>query len=1156
MKRRQFLIQLSIYLFLIQFFLLNNYKSYAQEKVISDTFFINLQNKYKITSLNIIPFSEKIYLSGKYLLSSDYNISYQMGIFSLSPNLNYTIIDTLVITYKTINLNLKSEYRKRSIVVSYEDSYNDTVRISQNVMQPFSAESIFGRNIQRSGAIIRGFSVGTNRDFQLNSGLRLQLSGKLSDDIEIVAALTDENTPIQPEGNTETLDELDKVFIELRHKNVVGTFGDYELNERSSEFSQITRKLQGLKGEFNFDNYSGVIAIAGSRGKFNTNSMRGFDGNQGPYRLSGINNERAIIIIAGSEKVYLDGELLKRGDNNDYVIDYSNAQITFTPKRLITSASRISIDFEYTDQYYKRNFFGTNLSTNIFGNRLKIGLSYYREGDDENNPIDFSFSDEDLTILRNAGGNRDMAVKSGVNLALPDSLGRPTGIYSRRDTLINQENIIYFLYTPGTKDAIYNVSFSFVGNGQGDYIRESLGRYKFVGKTKGSYLPIIFLPLPQLKQVGNFSISANVVKGILIDFELSGSNWDKNRFSIKDDSMINGYARKFNIEILPREINIAGVSLGKVGLSFKDRFIENKYSTLDRINEIEFDRQYNLPSLNNQDQVLREIKFSLLPFQQLAILSQYGFIKQGESFNSDRILTEFKLGEENKYKIDYSIDFVESHNNFVNTKWNRQNAKSFFSYGIIKPGIDFLFENKEDRLIDSLLATSLKYIEAIPFIEVTTSSSFDIRASYSVRVESFPLNKVLLKQSDAGTNQIQVNYRGTKEVNSNINFTFRKKRFTEEFKKIGFTDNETILFLSQNRFNFWHGFIQGELFYQAATEQTARLEKVFVKVPKGSGSYIYLGDLNNNGIAEENEFQLTSFDGEYIVVTTPTEELFPVIDLKTNTRWKFNFDRIFNGNDFLSKTLNAFSTETFFRIEEYSKENQTRDIYLLNFSKFLNDSTTVRGSQLFQQDLRLFQNSNSFSIRFRFLQRRNLNQFSGGLERGFYKERGIRIRAQIVKEINNQTEFVNLIDNLDSPVITGRARIVTRNDISTEFSYRPVRNIETGLKIQAGQSRDDKPEKSAIVDINSLTLRINYSITNIGRIRAEIERTELISNSTQVNIPFEITRGNVIGKNYFWRLFFDYRIANYIQTSVSYDARLQGTSRIIHSLRAEARAYF
>jgi hypothetical protein len=373
---------------------------------------------------------------------------------------------------------------------------------------------------------------------------------------------------------------------------------------------------------------------------------------------------------------------------------------------------------------------------------------------------------------------------------------------------------------------------------------------------------------------------------------------------------------------------------------------------------------------------------------------------------------------------------------------------------------------------------------------------------------------------------------------------------------MGFTDNETVLFYSHTRFNFWNGFILGDLFYQASTEQTARHEKVFLKVPRGTGNYIYLGDLNNNGISEENEFQLTSYDGEFSIVTIPTDKLFPVIDLKTNTRWKIDFNKIFSGDDVISSALKVISTETFWRVEEVSKEPLTKKIYLMELSHFLNDSTSLRGSQLFQNDINILQFNNELSIRLRYLQRKNINQFAGGIEKGFYREKGIRIRFKMVDEINNQTELINIIDNLNSPPISNRAREVLRNDLTSDFSYRPANNIEAGMKIQVGRSEDYFPTNPTVVDINSVTLRINLSFTNLGRLRIEAERTELISNSSNSNIPFEITRGNVIGKNYFWRGYFDYRIASYIQTSINYEARIHGKSKVIHTLNAEARAYF
>jgi hypothetical protein len=1142
--------------FILVVFLLPLITVESQTQTVVDTFSINQNNFYKISSINIIPFSEKIKVGNEFISNDNYDFSYETGVLKFFNQFEISPPDKIIISYETIRLKLTSEYQRRSLVIKYDDKLADTIRVLKKPNQVLSTESIFGKNIQKSGALVRGFTVGTNSDFTLNSGLRLQLSGKLSDDIELVAALTDENTPIQAEGNTETLEELDKVFIEIKHKNAVGTFGDFELTDKQSEFSQLTRKLQGLKGEFIFDKTKGTVVVAGSRGKFNSSQFSGSDGNQGPYRLYGINNEKSIILIAGSEKVYLDGELLSRGENKDYVIDYSNSEITFTAKRLITSVSRISVDYEYTDQNYNRNFYGANFSTNLINDKLKIGLSYYRESDDEKNPVEISFSDDDKMLLQNAGDNRSSAVRTGVSIAEADSLGNITGIYSKVDTVINSESFSYYKYLPGEDESIYEVSFTYVGSGYGDYDKVSIGNYKFVGIGSGSYMPVIYLPLPELKQVGSLYINSIPIQGINLNVELSGSSFDENLLSNLNDDDNTGYARKISIDVEPREIKIGNTSLGKIGINLKDRFIESRYNSLDRIDEVEFSRYYNLTDAPESDQILREVSLNYTPVDALKLISKYGYLKQSEDFISERIYNEIKYSDKQKNQLEYVVDYVTTKNSSVTTDWNKQNGKAAVDISIFRPGLDFLYENKNVSTADSLLSTSYRYVEAMPNIQFSPGNSLSITAGYSYREEYFPLEHKMELQSKAFLQKYSLEYRGIKEFSTSLDFTFRNKNYTQAFTEQGYTNNETILFLSQSRTNLWNGFVQGDIYYQAATEQTAVLEKVFVKVETGTGSYIYLGDLNENGIAEESEFQLTSYDGEYIVVTTQTDELYPVIDLKMNTRWKLSFEKIITGKSLLSKMAKAISTETSWRVEENSKAEDTRQIYLMNLSKFLNDSTTVSGSQVFQNDFNLFQNSNDFSIRLRYLQRKNLSQYSTGIEKGFYKERGIRVKVRLIKEITNQTEFINETDNLISPEVTNRARTVSTNDLSTEFSYRPINNVEFGFKILTGTSNDSYPQTPTKVDINSVILRLNISFQNLGRLRFETERTELNTNDSSADIPFEITQGNVVGKNYFWRVFFDYKIMSYIQTSVSYDGRLQGKGRIINTLRAEAKAYF
>ncbi len=1123
-----------------------------------DSFRVNLENEYNLRSTNILPFSEAILVGEKILTRYQYSIDYRLAKFSINDSVFYSINDTIVVTYQTMLIGLKKEYKRRSLVVSFDNRFSDSIRVVRNEKTPLTAESIFGSDIRRSGSIIRGFTVGTNKDFTVNSGLRLQLSGKLSDEISIVAALTDENTPIQPEGNTERLEELDKVFIETTHPNATGTFGDFDLVKSNGEFGKLNRKLQGLKGDFRYDNYNGGIAFASSRGKFNSNQMSGEDGSQGPYRLTGSNNEREIIIIAGSESVYIDGEEMKRGENNDYTIEYAGAEITFTPNRLITSASRITVDFEYTDRQFQRNFVGANLGGSLFDNKLKFGFNFFREADDENNPIDITISDEEKKILAAAGDDRELAVRDGAVLAAPDSLGRIIGTYTKIDTVISGEDYSYYLYNPGDDNSLYNVVFSYVGSGSGDYSKISTGKYEFVGIGNGAYLPIKYLPLAASRQAGNFVVAGEPLKGLTMSLELAGSIWDKNKMSALDDDDNSGFARSLSLGFSRNNLNIGLGNIHQVSIGIKDRFVDSRFTSLDRFNSVEFERDYNTGSTNSGDEILREATIDLSPVEQINLSTTYGYLKQGNSFSSDRYLAILNIDDYYNIRSNYKFDYVKSVSPLLSSKWNKQQGNLNYSFGTLSPGIEFLYEDKQDvnNNSDSLLAGSLRYSEMVPVLSILNFGGFNASVKYSLREEFSPLEGSLEKESLSKTKSFSLSYKGIKDVSSEMSVVLRNKEFTTKFRELGELDNETVLIRSQNRFNFWQRFVDGDLFYEASTQRTARLEKVFIRVTQGTGNYIYLGDLNENGIADEEEFEPTVYEGDYVLTTLPTDELFPVVDLKLNTRWRLNFDKFVKGNLWYETILKPLSTETTYRIEEKSKETDTKQIYLLNFNRFLNDSTTIRGFNLFQQDVNLFRNNSELSIRLRFTERDNLNLYSSGLEKGYLNERSVRIKFRMIKEINNQTDYISRYENVSAPVSLNRSRIVSEQELSSDFSYRPYQHIECGFKFTVGNTMDRFPEKPTEISSNAQLLRFTLSFAGRGRLRVEGERDELIAKNADNTIPYEITQGKVIGKNYLWRVNFDYRLSTNLQTTIAYSGRKQGAGSVIHTMRAEARAFF
>ncbi len=122
-----------------------------------------------------------------------------------------------------------------------------------------------------------------------------------------------------------------------------------------------------------------------------------------PYKLKGNNEEAYVLIVSGSERVYVNGNLLKRGENNDYVMDYNAGELVFTPLFTITSEMRIVVEYQFTDQNYTRIVaYGGGMHEN---KNWRFGSYLYSESDLKNQPAQQSLSKEQVAILQNAGND-------------------------------------------------------------------------------------------------------------------------------------------------------------------------------------------------------------------------------------------------------------------------------------------------------------------------------------------------------------------------------------------------------------------------------------------------------------------------------------------------------------------------------------------------------------------------------------------------------------------------------------------------------------------------------------------------------------------------------------------------------------------------------
>src|SRR6478736_7631143 len=216
--------------------------------------------------------------------------------------------DSMLVAYSRFPYNFEKTYYHKNA----EDLYTDPSRRKNPFTITYNntnTDNLFlSDGLNKNGNISRGISFGNSQDVVVNSNLNLQVSGKLTPEIDLVMAATDNNIPFQADGTTAQLQEFDKVFIQLSNYNTKMIVGDYQLSKpQNSYFMNFYKRAQGFYLDNNYLDTTGgkkpllfrtQLSGAVSRGKFSRMFFYGTENNQGPYRLRGADNEPFIIVLS------------------------------------------------------------------------------------------------------------------------------------------------------------------------------------------------------------------------------------------------------------------------------------------------------------------------------------------------------------------------------------------------------------------------------------------------------------------------------------------------------------------------------------------------------------------------------------------------------------------------------------------------------------------------------------------------------------------------------------------------------------------------------------------------------------------------------------------------------------------------------------------
>ncbi len=226
-------------------------------------------------------------------------------------------------------------------------------------------------------------TVGGNRDLELSQALRVHITGQMADGVEVAAMLSDRNLPLGLEGSTRNLQELDRVMFQIRSRKVSASLGDLDVAFDGTTFGRYRRRLHGA--HLALSSYGADVELFGAvaNGRWISHRILPIEGYQGPYRLPGDTAAPGGHIVAGSERVYRDGRMLRRGEGQDYVVDYELSTITFTPVMPINGQSRITVEYQFDVPGSRRRLMGARGTLALSDDRLQVGGTFIREADRE-----------------------------------------------------------------------------------------------------------------------------------------------------------------------------------------------------------------------------------------------------------------------------------------------------------------------------------------------------------------------------------------------------------------------------------------------------------------------------------------------------------------------------------------------------------------------------------------------------------------------------------------------------------------------------------------------------------------------------------------------------------------------------------------------------
>ncbi len=1118
--------------------------SHAQENVENyRTKRIAVTDTMRIDSVSINP-SRFVLRSktGELIDSTYYRVDFAKSIIVLNKKLNADSVD---VSYLRYPLFFTKTYQQldESIIVNNSSGLQRLYKIQRNekksTFKPFDG-------LNTSGSISRAVTIGNNQNSVLNSELDLQISGKLSEKVTLRASIQDANIPLQAAGYSQQLDEFDQVFIEILSEDWNIRAGDIDLMNTKSYYANFTKRVQGLFVNANLSNATNLFASGAIvRGQWTTTQFVAQEGNQGPYKILGPNNEINVLMVSGTETVYVNGIPLVRGENRDYIIDYNAAELIFNSTYPITSEMRITIDYQYTERNYSR--FIVYGGGSYQKEEFNVNVSIYSESDAKNQPLQQDLSEEQVQILADAGDDRSAMIAPSER---PAEFSENRILY--RKELIGTEEIFVFSNNPD--DELFSVTFSNVGDNNGNYQLANSSAvsniYEYVapvnGVPQGSFAPVIQLVAPERLQVAVLNTEYKPSDKTNLFVELAASNNDLNLFSDLDNDDNDGVAGKLRLN----QFIVKKDSTWNLLVKLDSDFIQNDFRTVQRLYRPEFSRDWNLDDPLG-DQLLFTTGVNLFHQQKGRIDYNFEYLNYSENYSGNRhnLSANLRLGS---FLLFTKSSIMNNESSINDAQFTRSHNRAVYGKQKFWAGTKIALEDnvQKEKATGILSPLSQRFVSYELFTGFGDSTKIYAEVGYIKRHNDSLRNNTVKRVNNSNTYYLKSRLVQTANTNLQLFVNFRDLNAEDELS----VDEQSL----NSRLNFSQRFLQNVILWNINFETNsgtqAQQEFTYVQVEPGQGAYTWI-DYNNNGIQELDEFELAQFQdqGEYIRVLLPNQIFVPTHQNRLSQTLTLNPSQWAKSESKGKKFWSHFYNQTAFLLDRrILREPDDFDLSPIDSGgdTTLGINNNIRNVFFFNRGRQRYTSS------YTFLSNRTRNLLSVGLQENKLLSHQFSFIHKFAQSWLFNTQF-NFDENesISENFESRNFRIKTERFLP-KLSYIFNENAQFDVFYQYSSKQNQIAVMEALKQ-NNFGLSFTY---NNPKAIALIGEFNYFDNDFTGNanspVAYQMLEGLQPGNNFTWNLLAQKKLTKFLDLNLNYLGRKTEGSNTIHTGSVQLRAYF